>query len=46
MMILCHEDRARIIYCPFYNSDIDRSVKSLEQKLLSQEEGIDGDGVE
>lgn len=41
MMTLWHEDSAKIIYCHFYKSDLDRSVKSLEDKLLSSDELID-----
>jgi hypothetical protein len=41
MMILWHEDRSKIIYCHFYKSDLDRTVKSLEEKLLSSDGDID-----
>jgi hypothetical protein len=41
MMVLWNEDRSKIIYCRFYKSDLDRTVKSLEQKLLSSDELID-----
>src|SRR3954471_9446414 len=41
MMALWHEDRSKIIYCRFYKSDLDRTVKSLEQKLLPSDELID-----
>jgi hypothetical protein len=35
MMTLYHEDKSKIIYFHFYKSDPDRTVKSLEEKLLS-----------
>ncbi len=41
MMTLWHEDRSKIMHCHFYKSDLDRTVKSLEDKLLSSDESID-----
>jgi hypothetical protein len=38
MMSVMNKDSARIVYCHFYRSDLDRTVKSLEQKLLSDDE--------
>src|SRR3954469_18169153 len=37
MSVWNNEDKRKITYCHFYRSDLEKTVKSLEEKLVSEQ---------